>query len=387
MARKPAPRGRSRPPEKLIPLEDEDAIRSGLSPLLIATFLLLAILGGVAGWVMLGDAGGSAPSRVSLSLDDSASGQVEELMSPPAAETAAPAPAETAKPAATPAPASRRVLPVTVSEDGKISLAPAPDPALVEQTVVGPLPRIAEDGARVWHVYSHPAPPADGRPKIALVIGGMGLSEAPTRLAVQRLPSAVSLAFTPYGENLQDWVSQARAAGHEVLLELPMEPYDYPENDPGPHALLTSLSAAENTDRLEWIMSRFSGYAGVINYFGGKFSTSEAALGPVMAELKGRGLMIVDNQSASRSRISDIANQINMPFVAAATQVDKDLTSAGIDAQLSELEKKALAEGFAAGVGAPLPLTIERIALWAEQLKARGINLVPVTALIQANRE
>jgi polysaccharide deacetylase 2 family uncharacterized protein YibQ len=258
---------------------------------------------------------------------------------------------------------------------------------LVEQTVVGPLPRIAEDGARAWHVYAHPAPPADGRPKVAVVISGMGLSEAPTRLAVQRLPSAVTLAFVPYGEGLQEWVAQARATGHEVLLELPMEPYDYPENDPGPHALLTSLSAEENTDRLEWLMSRFSGYVGVINFFGGKFSTAETALGPVMAELKGRGLMIVDNQSASRSRISEIAKQIDMPFVSATSQLDTDLTAAGVDAKLGELEKKAIAEGFAAGVGSPLPLTIERIGLWAEQLNAKGINLVPVTALIAADRK
>ncbi len=220
-----------------------------------------------------------------------------------------------------------------------------------------------------------------------MVISGMGLSEVPTRLAVQRLPAPVSLAFTPYGEALQEWVAQARASGHEVLLELPMEPYDYPENDPGPHALLTSLSAEENTDRLEWLLSRFSGYAGVINFFGGKFSTAETALGPVMAELKGRGLMIVDNQSASRSKISDIAKQIDLPFVSATSQLDTDLTAAGIDAKLADLEKKAVAEGFAAAVGSPFPLTIERINLWTEQLNAKGIILVPVTALISKDRK
>ena len=384
MARKPAPRGRKRPPAKAPPLEDDYA-RSGPSPLLIAAFLVLAILGGVIGWVVLGDDAGTQP-RVTLPLNHSAEGKVEELM---AAPKTAPLIQETAPPppASMPKAETRRVLPVTVSADGKISLAPVPDPLLVEQTVVGPLPRVAEEGARAWHVYSHPAPAADGHPMIAIIIGGMGLSETRTRLAMQRLPSAVSLAFTPYGDKLQEWVAQARASGHEVLLELPMEPYDYPDNDPGPHALLTGLSAEENTNRLEWLMSRFSGYAGVINLFGAKFSTSEAALGPVMAELKGRGLMIVDNQSASRSRISEIAGQIDLPFVSAASQIDNDQTPAGVDAQLNALEKKAIAEGFAAGVGLPLPLTIERITVWAEQLNSRGIILAPVTALIQANKK
>jgi len=383
LARKPAQRGRSRPSRNAKPEADDEAPRSGLSPLLIVTFLLLALLGGVIGWLALGDGGGAVPS-VSLTLDATANGQVEELMaSPPRPVPVTPS---AATPAAIPAEAvNRRTLPVSLSADGKISLAPVPDPMLVEQTVVGPLPRIAEDGARAWHVYAHPAPPANGRPRIAVVISGMGLSEVPTRLAVQRLPAPVSLAFTPYGETLQEWVAQARASGHEVLLELPMEPYDYPENDPGPHALLTSLSAEENTDRLEWLLSRFSGYAGVINFFGGKFSTAETALGPVMAELKGRGLMIVDNQSASRSKISDVAKQIDLPFVSATSQLDTDLTAAGIDAKLADLEKKAVAEGFAAAVGSPFPLTIERINLWAEQLNAKGIILVPVTALISGD--
>lgn len=383
MARKPAPRGRARPSRNVKPEADDEAPRSGLSPLLIVTFLLLALLGGVIGWLALGDGGGAVPS-VSLTLDATANGQVEELIA------SSPRPVTVTPPAATPAaiPAeavNRRTLPVSLSADGKISLAPVPDPMLVEQTVIGPLPRIAEDGARAWHVYAHPAPPANGRPRIAVVISGMGLSEVPTRLAVQRLPAPVSLAFTPYGEALQEWVAQARASGHEVLLELPMEPYDYPENDPGPHALLTNLSAEENTDRLKWLLSRFSGYAGVINFFGGKFSSAETALGPVMAELKGRGLMIVDNQSASRSKISDIAKQIDMPFVSATTQLDANLTAAGIDDALALMEKAASANGYAAGVGSPLPLTIERIGLWAEKLNAKGIELVPVSALIPGN--
>ena len=384
MARKPAQRGRPRPSRNAKPEAGDEAPRSGLSPLLIVTFLILALLGGVIGWLAMGDGGGTVPS-VSLTLETTANGQVEELM---AAPRPVPVTAPAAAPAAIPAQAvNRRILPVSLSADGKISLAPVPDPMLVEQTAAGPLPRIAEDGARAWHVYAHPAPPANGRPRIAVVISGMGLSEVPTRLAMQRLPAPVSLAFTPYGEALQEWVAQARASGHEVLLELPMEPYDYPENDPGPHALLTSLSAEENTGRLEWLLSRFSGYAGVINFFGGKFSTAETALGPVMAELKGRGLMIVDNQSASRSKISDVARQIDLPFVSATSQLDTDLTAAGIDAKLAALEKKAATEGFAAAVGLPFPLTIERITLWTEQLNAKGIILVPVTALIYEDRK
>ncbi len=380
MERKPAKSGGARrPPRKPPHAEGEPAPRPGPSPVLIATFLLFVILGGGAAWLATRDTGTALPS-VSLPLDQSAGGKVEELMSAPKPATAQQAPVS-----APPPPVQRRILPSSIGPDGRISLAPVPDPSLVEQTVVGPLPRIAEDGARSWHVYAHPAPLGDGRPKISIVISGMGLAEAPTRLALQRLPAAISLAFSPYGEGLQEWVAQARMRGHEVLLELPMEPYDYPENDPGPQALLTSLSAEENTGRLEWLLSRVAGYAGVTNFFGGKFLTAETALGPVMAELKGRGLMIVDNQSASRSKIPDIARRIGMPFVSASTQLDKDLSAAGIDEALAALERRALAEGQAAAAGNTLPLTIERIGLWAEKLHERGITLAPVTALVQEN--
>lgn len=380
LARKPARHSGSRTAKRPSADPIDIAPRSGPSLVLVVSFLLLVALGGLIVWLQFG-ASDDTGAKVSLTLQPSAQGGVEELIGgqkpkTPAAQQAAPA-----------SPAIRRTLPASLSPEGKLSLAPVPDPLLVEQTVIGPLPRIAEDGAQSWHVYAHPVPPADGRPRVAVVISSMGLRKAPTQLALERLPPAISLAFTPYSEGLQNWVAQARSHGHEVLLELPMEPYDYPENDPGPQALLTSLSAEENTNRLEWLLSRFSGYVGVINYFGAKFSTSETALGPVMAEMKGRGLMIVDNQSASRSRIADIAKQISMPFAAAQIQLDGDLNAASIDAKLAELEQAALAQGSASGMASPLPLTVERITIWAAQLKAKGIDLVPVSALIADNQK
>ncbi|MDP1340887.1 divergent polysaccharide deacetylase family protein, partial [Klebsiella variicola] len=77
-----------------------------------------------------------------------------------------------------------------------------------------------------------------------------------TAHAIETLPPEVTLSFAPYGPRLQEWIDKAREAGHEVLLELPMEPFGYPQNDPGPHTLLTGGNTAENISRLEWLMSR-----------------------------------------------------------------------------------------------------------------------------------
>ena len=102
-----------------------------------------------------------------------------------------------------------------------------------------------------------------------------------TAEASKGLPAPISVAYGAYGRNLQDWVEQgARGSGHEVLLQIPLEPHDYPTNDPGPHTLLTSLPPEENMKRLQWLMSRYTGYVGVTNQMGAKFETTQASLVP-----------------------------------------------------------------------------------------------------------
>jgi len=351
---------------------DGEAGRKHVNPILIATFLVLLVLCGIVAWLVLGgDKAANNTSTVTLRLQPPP-GAAEDLMQE--AEKQKPAP---------PVPAVRRVLPATRTAEGRLVLSPAPDPMLIEQGQNGPLPKIAADGAQAWHVYAHPFPPTDARPRIAILISGLGMSKETSEQAIQRLPDAVSLALAPDGVELQNLSAVARAAGHEILLELPMEPYDYPENDPGPHALLTTLSAEENTVRLEWLLSRFAGYIGVINFQGGKFVTSETALGPVMAELKGRGLMIVDDQAAKQNRVADLAGRIEIPVATANVRIDDVADAAQIDARLAELEQLARENGYAAGVGISYPITIERVIKWAATLEAKGIALAPISALVQ----
>ncbi|PKQ03733.1 MAG: hypothetical protein CVT72_14150, partial [Alphaproteobacteria bacterium HGW-Alphaproteobacteria-11] len=203
------------------------------------------------------------------------------------------------------------------------ALPPVPDPALVEKTPQGLLPQIAADGRTPREVYARPVPP--GTPvmrRIALVVSGMGISESATAHAIETLPPEVTLSFAPYGPGLQDWIAKARAAGHEVLLELPMEPFGYPQNDPGPYTLLTSLSAEENLSRLEWLMGRFTGYAGVMNYQGARFTTSASTVETVMAALQKRGLLYVDNGASARSLAPQLARDAGMPAVQATRIVD-----------------------------------------------------------------
>ena len=265
---------------------------------------------------------------------------------------------------------------------GAIVLPPVPDPALVETTAEGPLPKIGRDGRRPSDVYARPVPPgtqADRR--IALVVSGMGISESATAHAIEVLPPEVTLSFAPYGSDLQRWIERARDAGHEVLLELPMEPFGYPQNDPGPHTLLTSAGAAENTSRLEWLMSRFTGYAGVMNYQGARFTTSPASLKPVLQTIEARGLLYVDNGSSARSIAPTLAREIGLPIVQANRIVDPVQNPEIIATSLDMLKEASQQSGAALGVASGFPVTVDALAQWAVSLEKQGYVLVPATAL------
>ncbi|MBX3495416.1 MAG: divergent polysaccharide deacetylase family protein [Parvibaculum sp.] len=264
------------------------------------------------------------------------------------------------------------------------ALPPVPDPALVEKTPQGLLPQIAADGRTPREVYARPVPP--GTPvtrRIALVVSGMGISESATAHAIETLPPEVTLSFAPYGPGLQDWIAKARAAGHEVLLELPMEPFGYPQNDPGPYTLLTSLSAEENLSRLEWLMGRFTGYAGVMNYQGARFTTSASTVEAVMAALQKRGLLYVDNGASARSLAPQLARDAGMPAVQATRIVDPVQNPQVIATSLEVLEETAASAAVAIGVASGFPVTVDALAAWAATLGEKNFVLVPVSATAQ----
>ncbi len=199
------------------------------------------------------------------------------------------------------------------------------EPRLLETSRHGPLPKIAQDGARPSDVYARPVKAIPGKPnapRVAIVIGGLGIGAASTSEALGKLSPAVTFAFAPYAGDLERLVGRARAEGHEVLLQVPMEPFDYPDNDPGPQTLLTSLDAGQNIDRLHWLMSRFQGYVGIANFMGARFTASEQALAPVLREAAKRGLIYLDDGSSPRSLASQIAGANNLPFAKADVVID-----------------------------------------------------------------
>jgi polysaccharide deacetylase 2 family uncharacterized protein YibQ len=273
-----------------------------------------------------------------------------------------------------PAPAGSAAAPALI--------APA-DAKFVEMTTQGPVPKIAADGVRPADAFAQPVKALAGKPdapRIALIVGGLGVSTKTTSDAIARLPGPVTFAFVPYGSDAA-LVARARAEGHEILLQVPMEPFSYPDNDPGPQTLLTSLAPQQNLDRLHWVMSRFQGYVGIIDMMGARFTASEQSFAPVLQDIANRGLIFVDDGANPRSVAGRIAGADNLPFAKAEVIVDSVPTATEIDRALGRLETAAREHHFAVGIASALPASIDHIAKWAKAAESRGVILVPITAV------
>ncbi len=257
-----------------------------------------------------------------------------------------------------------------------------PDPALMRAGPFGKIPGISPDGRKAMQVYARPRGNPDGRPEVAVIIGGLGLNPALTERAIDDLPPEVSLAFAPYAKDLDYWTQKARRAGHEVLIELPMEGYGDSAEALGRAGLLTSRSAEENLQRLDWLMSRFAGYFAATNYMGQKFSADQAALAPVLTKLREAGVAYIDDTGAARIAAGKTG--------AALATVNRIVPPAPDDAarnavrrELRALEKIAERDGAALGKTYAYAVTLDEIAAWIDTLEEKELSAAPASAVLQ----
>jgi polysaccharide deacetylase 2 family uncharacterized protein YibQ len=293
----------------------------------------------------------------------------------------------TALPGAKPAPPQKALAevtapPVVIDKPLFAGNALVADPALIENSPLGPLPRIADDGRKPMAAYAAPAAP--GKFRIAIMVSGLGISAKATAAALASLPPAVTLGFAPYAGDVQHWVNAARQLGHEVLLEVPMEPLDFPDSDPGPHTLRAGVDEDSNLQRLTWTLTRFTGYAGVTNLLGQRFLSNSDALSPALTYLARRGLYFYDNGASPGSTAPQVAGATATPFAQSNESLDGIQTALEIDRHLSALEDQARAHGSAIGSGFLYPVTVDRITAWAKTLAGRGFVLVPVSAIVNS---
>ncbi|MDI7863092.1 divergent polysaccharide deacetylase family protein [Rhizobiaceae bacterium n13] len=266
----------------------------------------------------------------------------------------------------------------TMGQDPRMATLPNED--LLEDSPYGRLPITGPDGLRPVDQYARPWSGARGT-RIAIVVSGLGLSQTGTQRAIKELPEEVTLAFAASGNSLQRWMQEARRTGHEILIQVPFEPFDYPENDPGPGALLVENSPDKNLAKLHEAMGKITNYTGIMNYLGGRFLSNADALEPVMRDVAGRGLLFLDDGSSAQSLTGTLAKALEAPQAFADVQLDGQLDQGAILKKLDELERIARRNGSAIGVAAAFDESIAAIRKWSEEASLRGIEIVGVSAL------
>ena len=249
---------------------------------------------------------------------------------------------------------------------------------LIEKTDVGNLPTVGPKGLKPWSYYAKRYVHKGHLPTIAIVITGLGQNHNATESAI-RLPENVSLSFSPYAKESVSWAQAARIAGHEILVDLPLEPSNFPATDPGPYGLLVGKGLEENSNRLKWLMSRLEGYVGFMTPFNEAFTSEDAAFKDILDQLSTRGLMIAMPHDPAKNDTKKIMDNSKTAYTIADAVVDEELSVSSIQARLMSLEKTASKRGFAIGVAQAYPLTIQQLALWSADLEKNGYTLVPLT--------
>lgn len=267
----------------------------------------------------------------------------------------------------------------------EIGLAHLPDPDLIERGASGVIPKRSTDGKRPMDVYAREADTTGnfGVARVVLIVGGMGVSQTSSQLAIRKLPPTVTLAYAPYGNSLQRWMQSARKKGHELLLQLPMESFGAPASSSGAHTLVASASPEENLANLHWLLSRLTNYVGVMSFQGGKLLSDAKALKPIFDDLAERGLLFIDEGIAGNSKSKQIANLSILPNATAHIHIDSKRSRRDIAEKMDLLVKEAKRTGVAIGVSSGFSETIEMLSEFAKKASELGIEITPVSAIVE----
>lgn len=357
----------------------------------LCVFGALLVLGALAQFYLAFGGGANKAiaegKRVEINLK---TGEIKERALPKPEEAVKPE-AETKpeeKPAAeTPEEAKEPASPEAKKDETKPEEVAAEGVKPEEKKTEGkPVEPAKNDEVKDGHGAPAPAPTAPvaaaapSKPRIAVVVIGLGLSRSSTEQAFD-LPASVGLSFSPYAFDLGPWMQKAETTKHERFLDLPLEPSDYPYSDPGPYALLTSLNAAKNNERLEQVLGRATGYAGVISGPDEKFTELASSFEPFLSALKTKNLFFVYASRPANYKFKQASDASGAPVLAADRVIDQGLSSEAIDAELKALEDAARNSGYAVAIGRPYPITITRLQAWLKTLPGKGIEVVPLASL------
>lgn len=224
-------------------------------------------------------------------------------------------------------------------------------------------------------------PPRPGLPRIAIVIDDLGYDRE-TSLGFIALDAPLTLSFLPNAPHSRELALLAKEKGREVLLHLPMEPYNYPQTDPGPGALLVSMDPETIRRTVERDLAAFPFVAGANNHMGSRFTENRAKMDPVFSVLKEKKLFFLDSLTTPRSAVPDLAREWGVPYIQRNIFIDNEVNENSIKQQLDKLLQSARANGRSVGSGHPYPLALKVLRETLPDLRQKA-QIVKLSELIQ----
>jgi polysaccharide deacetylase 2 family uncharacterized protein YibQ len=250
--------------------------------------------------------------------------------------------------------------------------------SLTEKSKDGLLPKVADDGTKPWKYYAKPAEYKGDYPVIAIIVIGLGTSKAQTEAAI-KLPENITLSFSPYARNAESWATAARVTGHEVMLDLPLQPADYPASDPGPYGLLADAKPEANEQKLQWLLSRFGAFTGVVTPLSDGFVNQPLAFQKLLESVGKRGLITVVARDLAGNQSKAIVDESKDPVLVGDVLIDEDLSDGAIKSRIATLQQRAKERGFAVGIAQSYPITMTHLAALPEVLSKEGFSLMPAS--------
>ena len=282
--------------------------------------------------------------------------------------------------------------PVVMSNEFNYTHAPKPDsfPEEIAVTIPkwlsltpSPVVEASVDIETIIEEKLEPAvfKPNISRPRIAIIIDDMGMRQNMTR-PFSELSAAIDFSFLPYAEGLKWQTRIMNEAGHELMIHLPMEPKEVEQN-PGPRALLTSLSDDGLSQTLDWNLERFDGFVGINNHMGSLFTQDAARMTKVVERLKEQNLFFIDSRTSAESTGYSIAKTHGLKYEERDVFLDNVLEHDAIMDQLYELERIAEKNGSAIAIGHPHRETLKALHEWLATVADKGFDIVKVSSLLK----
>lgn len=217
-------------------------------------------------------------------------------------------------------------------------------------------------------------------PQVAIIIDDLGYDKKIARDLIKLSPR-LTLSILPHSPFQNRIVKLSKKNGIETMLHLPMEPLEYPNVDPGPGTLLTTMTPDELIQQLKKNLNAVPNVKGVNNHMGSRMTAESSQLYQIFSVLKKKNLYFVDSRTTAKTLCKPSARLFQIPFAQRDVFLDHQQEARFIRRQIKELIRIARHNGYAVGIGHPHEITYSVLRQMLPELQ-KEVELVPASKIV-----